>query len=98
MKLTALDFDLKNREATAIFEMGEEDGPATFINSLAKMQFDNDTHNSLTFSQIFIVMSAVKKGDRIQAIKTVREFTRLGLKDSKDFVDQIQDYMGLGRI
>ncbi len=41
-----------------------------------------------------IVRAFIKSGHNINAIKTVREITALGLKASKDYVDKLRDKMG----
>jgi ribosomal protein L7/L12 len=41
------------------------------------------------------VLALIERGDKIGAIKRVRELTGLGLKEAKDYVDSIPAYGGL---
>lgn len=43
------------------------------------------------------VMNALQRGDKIEAIKLMRQATGLGLKEAKDLVDAAQSQLGGGR-
>jgi ribosomal protein L7/L12 len=42
------------------------------------------------------VVDALKRGEKIEAIKRYREGTGAGLKDAKDFVEEVQRRAGMG--
>ena len=44
---------------------------------------------SLQASQKAEVEALIRKNEKIKAIKRVREYTRLGLKEAKDFVESL---------
>ena len=49
------------------------------------------TTPSLTDAQLNAIADALRAGNKIQAVKLYREATGLGLKESKDEIEAIQD-------
>ena len=42
------------------------------------------------------VMQAVQRGEKIQAIKNYRDATGVGLKEAKEFIEEVQRRAGIG--